>query len=66
MIALLLQAKTVADARYAKAVAAGEQGQGMVEYGLILAAIGAAGVFLIGTLGPAILGQLTDANTQLF
>jgi pilus assembly protein Flp/PilA len=37
-----------------------EEGQGMVEYGLIIAGIAVVVVVVINTLGPAIAGMFTD------
>jgi len=50
MIAMILQNK---------------KGQGMVEYGLILALISIAGMAAITLIGPKILTTFTDVNTAL-
>ncbi len=42
-----------------------ENGQGMVEYGLILGLIAVAAIGAIITLGPKITGFFEKANTEL-
>ena len=42
-----------------------ESGQGMVEYGLIIALIAIAVIAALKLLGPAISGIFTDATTEL-
>jgi len=42
-----------------------ENGQGMVEYGLILGLIAVAAIAAIVTLGPTIKGFFENANTEL-
>ncbi len=42
-----------------------EDGQGMVEYGLILGLIAVAAIAAIILLGPKIKGFFDDANTEL-
>jgi Flp pilus assembly pilin Flp len=62
MIGLLVQAKAFADHRLARAIARGERGQGMVEYGLILGAIAVIGAVALWALGPSVKDALSDAN----
>ena len=42
-----------------------EDGQGMVEYGLIIALVSIAAVAILGTLGVSLKNKLTSANTAL-
>ena len=42
-----------------------ENGQGMVEYGLILALVAIAAVAALKLLGPSITSLFTKANTEL-
>lgn len=42
-----------------------ESGQGMVEYGLILALIAVAAVTVLGTLGRKVKDTFTQAETQM-
>ncbi|TWH46824.1 Flp family type IVb pilin [Sporomusa sp. KB1] len=42
-----------------------EKGQGMVEYGLILALVAVGCILAFTNLGTAIGGKLTDATTEL-
>ncbi len=42
-----------------------ESGQGMVEYGLIIAAVALVVIVALGTLGGGIDGLFKDANTRL-
>jgi pilus assembly protein Flp/PilA len=42
-----------------------ESGQGMVEYGLIIAAVALAVIFALGTLGGGIEKLFDDANKSL-
>ena len=44
---------------------ADESGQGMVEYGLILALIAVAAIAVLKTLGPKIVGIFNKANNDL-
>jgi Flp pilus assembly pilin Flp len=65
MIGLLAQAKAFADYRLMRAIARGEEGQGMVEYGLILAAVGVVGAVALLALGPSVKATFTDTQ-QVF
>lgn len=42
-----------------------EEGQGMVEYGLIIALVSLAVVLILGTLGGSLKTLFTDADTEL-
>lgn len=42
-----------------------EDGQGMVEYGLIIALVSIAAVAILGTLGRSLTTKFTAANTEL-
>lgn len=48
-----------------KEILADENGQGMVEYGLILGLIAVAAIAVLVVLGPKIAGIFSAANSQI-
>ncbi len=56
---------TLSKVAAAQARTANEEGQGLAEYGLILALIAVVCITILGTLGGSIAGKLGEVNNGL-
>jgi pilus assembly protein Flp/PilA len=61
----VVQLYAVVESYFAALKDAREEGQGMVEYALIIALVSVVAIVILGTLGTNIVAKLTEAATAL-